>query len=431
MKQTYDPTAPMTYFEDPASVVFIGGTSALDFLQRLTTQKLANLALGRGRSTVLCDEAGRVIDLLATYRSAEGLICITTGFDAAPVLVEHLSKFILYGDKVTVTDASQQVRLIRIRPHFSEDEPEDGLKWTSENQAALLQSLQESEPADDRSSLSNEGQVSSGISGHEPPTKKLSEIQSSNHTNKPAEKNDPDPSWLEGTLDGQPIWFLPQLEPGGLGGLDLVVPRGLASRNLLGHIQSRGWRKGDESEYTEWRIGAGAPAWGAEIDGKANPLELLLWEAIDWDKGCYVGQEVVARLANYEKIQRRLVRIHSASTLDSSDQLLVPDTPSSSNTRLRPGQITSLCHKEIVEENQSQDGSSNPLRSIGLALIPRALPARQELVAKQAGRIPQEQKPQRSAEQLKEGGEDQSLSAVPKVSQRPIIRSERLARDPE
>ena len=44
------------------------------------------------------------------------------------------------------------------------------------------------------------------------------------------------------------------------------------------------------------RIEAGIPRWGAELDEKIIPLEAGLDPAISYDKGCYVGQEIIARL---------------------------------------------------------------------------------------------------------------------------------------
>ncbi|MBA31081.1 MAG: hypothetical protein CL748_00920 [Chloroflexi bacterium] len=42
-----------------------------------------------------------------------------------------------------------------------------------------------------------------------------------------------------------------------------------------------------------------------------HPLELSMNQLISFDKGCYIGQEVVARMDTYNKIQRKLVRITS------------------------------------------------------------------------------------------------------------------------
>ena len=54
------------------------------------------------------------------------------------------------------------------------------------------------------------------------------------------------------------------------------------------------------------RIEAGIPAPGHELTEQWNPLEAELRSAISFTKGCYTGQEVVARLNTYKKVQRTL-----------------------------------------------------------------------------------------------------------------------------
>ena len=46
-----------------------------------------------------------------------------------------------------------------------------------------------------------------------------------------------------------------------------------------------------------------------ELNDRVNPLEAGLWDLVDFDKGCYVGQEVIARLDSYDKVQRKLVAV--------------------------------------------------------------------------------------------------------------------------
>ena len=61
------------------------------------------------------------------------------------------------------------------------------------------------------------------------------------------------------------------------------------------------------------RVEAGEPAYGRELDEAYNPLETGLWGSISFTKGCYIGQEVVARLDTYQKVQRHLVSLGFSS----------------------------------------------------------------------------------------------------------------------
>jgi folate-binding protein YgfZ len=55
------------------------------------------------------------------------------------------------------------------------------------------------------------------------------------------------------------------------------------------------------------RIENGVGRYGDEYSDAVNPLEGGLQPLISFDKGCYIGQEVIARLNTYDKVQRKLV----------------------------------------------------------------------------------------------------------------------------
>ena len=75
-------------------------------------------------------------------------------------------------------------------------------------------------------------------------------------------------------------------------------------------------------EFDAWRIENGIPIAKKELTQEFNPLELNLWDWISFTKGCYIGQEVIARLDTYQKIQRRLCKISSATILHEQELLL-------------------------------------------------------------------------------------------------------------
>lgn len=55
------------------------------------------------------------------------------------------------------------------------------------------------------------------------------------------------------------------------------------------------------------RIEAGQPRFGIDMDDAHMPAEAGLTDAIDFDKGCYIGQEYVVRLAHRGHLNRKLV----------------------------------------------------------------------------------------------------------------------------
>jgi tRNA-modifying protein YgfZ len=71
--------------------------------------------------------------------------------------------------------------------------------------------------------------------------------------------------------------------------------------------------------YEAFRISRGIPSIGKEISESFNPFEVGLLHAINFTKGCYIGQEVIARLNTYQKVQRQLVGLVFTRPLPSVD----------------------------------------------------------------------------------------------------------------
>lgn len=67
------------------------------------------------------------------------------------------------------------------------------------------------------------------------------------------------------------------------------------------------------AEVAALRVWAGVPAAGAEITDDANPLDARLWAAVSWDKGCYLGQETIARLRTYNGVRLALYGLNVAA----------------------------------------------------------------------------------------------------------------------
>jgi tRNA-modifying protein YgfZ len=61
--------------------------------------------------------------------------------------------------------------------------------------------------------------------------------------------------------------------------------------------------------YEAFRISRGIPSIGKEISESFNPYEIGLYRTISFTKGCYIGQEVIARLDTYQKITRQPIGV--------------------------------------------------------------------------------------------------------------------------
>ena len=71
-------------------------------------------------------------------------------------------------------------------------------------------------------------------------------------------------------------------------------------------------------DYEALRIDAGFPRFGHDVDGSTLALEAGLDAACDPDKGCYIGQEIVARIRTYGHVNRELVRVRSLEAVNAS-----------------------------------------------------------------------------------------------------------------
>ena len=97
------------------------------------------------------------------------------------------------------------------------------------------------------------------------------------------------------------------------------------------------------------RLQQGFPPGPAEMNGETNPLELGLSGRISLDKGCYLGQETMAKLTGKGGVKQQLRCWHSDQPLQPGDQLKVGSD--------RAGTITSAL--------------SHPGAALGLALVRR------------------------------------------------------------
>ncbi len=69
----------------------------------------------------------------------------------------------------------------------------------------------------------------------------------------------------------------------------------------------------DETAWECLRIDRGRPKPDAELTEDYNPLEVGLWQTISFTKGCYIGQETIARLNTYKGVKQYLWGIKLAA----------------------------------------------------------------------------------------------------------------------
>ena len=77
----------------------------------------------------------------------------------------------------------------------------------------------------------------------------------------------------------------------------------------------------DSGTWEILRVERGLPAPDRELTLDHNPWEAGLGDAVDMEKGCYIGQEVVARLDTYQKVKQHLVGLRPDREIRSGAQV--------------------------------------------------------------------------------------------------------------
>jgi aminomethyltransferase len=124
-------------------------------------------------------------------------------------------------------------------------------------------------------------------------------------------------------------------------GFDLLSGRD-ASARLLELLSGHGAALVGAETLEAGRIEAGLPRWGAELDETVLPNEAWLERtAISYTKGCYLGQETVARLKTYGHVNRHLVALllPAGCGAAAGDAVRVGDDP--------VGRVTSAVDSEL------------------------------------------------------------------------------------
>lgn len=230
----------------------VGGAKRLDLLNRLTSNDLTSIAAGGGARTAMLTDKGRIIDDLRLYARDGSFFLLTSPGNAGTVKTAIESR--RFRDDVTVEDVTTSTAMISLYGPQS---------------AHLLEGICRAR---------NLGEL---------PVHHSAELMAGGCSFLAARTAD---------VGGSGFNLIASAD--GAGGLWRALLDGGATYGLspLG-----------EEAYEMVRIEFGVPRFGREITSEYNPLEAGLADAVSFRKGCYVGQEVVARLDSRQKVSRHLV----------------------------------------------------------------------------------------------------------------------------
>ncbi|MBX7150770.1 hypothetical protein K1X84_03975 [bacterium] len=219
------------------------GKDVLDFLNRLSTNDVKSMFDGEVRATVLVNEKGRIIDLVRLYKDSDSIWMI-----CAP---QNDKKIFQWLDRYIIRD---DVKMEIVTADWDQFEIAGNLSVT------LINKLFEITPRPGKFEKITFEQNSLIVS-------------SSNLLKIPC--------------------------------FTILVPQ-IISQQLWDQLNLAGAKSCGWDAFNTHRIEQKIPLFHYELSEKFNPLEAGLLEAISFTKGCYIGQEVIARLDSSNKIQRQL-----------------------------------------------------------------------------------------------------------------------------
>lgn len=282
-----------------ASIIELRGNDSADFLHRITTNGLKDFNKEQIRKTIFTTEKGRFIDVVTVLNFESHLILVGDLSNKVKVM-SWINRYVI-SDDVKQNDANHRFNILE----FSGPQADSFMTWVCGSQISEI-------PIDSFKVMNIEGILFFlAKMKDERGFKKFWVLTDTTHTIR----------LLNYVLNNT-------------GPFDF---------NLIG-----------EEAYNSFRIEQGIPVAPNEINDMFNPHELNLSGLIDTKKGCYIGQEVLARLETYDKVQKRLTGL----TFDSEIQL-AQETELVDEENQNAGIITSFVNSIKLK------------KPIGLAVIKR------------------------------------------------------------
>jgi aminomethyltransferase len=261
----------------------IAGGDRLNFLQRMSTNDVLRLQPGKGAVTILTTPIGRIVDRLISYAEDETLLALTSEGQAERVR-KWLTGYIFFMDQVTIADETELTALLAVY----------GPRAAEVIQAATAINV-------------------SVLDRH---------------------------AWTRATFDGAAVTAA-AAEPLGAGGAFYLIAPATALPGLRTRLLEAGAHPMGEAAYEALRILAGQPRYGHELSEEYIPLEAGLWNDVSFSKGCYIGQEIIARMESRGKQARQLVGLRLAELPLAGDAGAQSIAPLQAKGQ-RIGQLTSV-----------------------------------------------------------------------------------------
>ncbi|NET00267.1 MAG: folate-binding protein YgfZ [Sphaerospermopsis sp. SIO1G2] len=228
----------------------VGDDDRLRFLHNQSTNDFQSLKPGEGCDTVMVTSTARTIDLVTGYVLQDEVLLLVSP-DQQEFLMNWLDRYIFFADKVTLTDVTEETATLSLIG------PESDAIIDKLGAGALI-----GKPSGNHILVDNKiFAVGSGLTN-------------------------PGYTLIFPVTEKQKTW-------------EQILNYGAIELN------NSGWET--------LRILQGRPVPNAELTDDYNPLEVGLWQTVSFNKGCYIGQETIARLNTYKGVKQYLwgIRLNS------------------------------------------------------------------------------------------------------------------------
>lgn len=225
----------------------VSGGDRLRFLHNQTTNQLQQCPAGQGCDTVFVTSTARTLDLATAYVEPESVLLLVSPGQAQP-LIDWMDRYIFFADQVTLANQTETTAAFTLLG------PESDPLLQKLGLEAILNEPHGSHQKTNIKDIAVQVAVGSGLAT-------------------------PGYTLITASDTAAALWQI-LVEAG-------ATPFG-------------------EQVWEQLRIVQGRPMPNSELTDDINPLEAALWQTVSFDKGCFIGQETIARLNTYQGVKQQL-----------------------------------------------------------------------------------------------------------------------------
>ncbi len=247
--------------------ILVSNADRLRFLHNQSTNSFSLRQPGEGCDTVFVNSVGRTIDLVTAYVMDDAVLLLVSP-QRRQAIVPWMDRFIFFADKVTLEDVTDSTGTLTLVGPDSD---------------RLIEKLGAADL------------VGQPYGTHRTFT-------------------------IDGIGDGESV----RIAVGS--GLAIAGYTLFTSREAIAPLQASLVTWGavplNEAGWEQLRVEQGRPTADQELSEEVNPLEAGLWHTISLSKGCYIGQETIARLHTYKGVKQQLWGVKLATLVEPGSTVL-------------------------------------------------------------------------------------------------------------